>query len=86
MRYLSIYLSVALQSIRVWVGISLLLRDRVYVMIRWFPSIEPSLMAASFTAVLEIENIFANTGDKTVELLGRGPSSSSWLTHFPTGG
>jgi hypothetical protein len=67
------------------VGMSLVLRDRVHVMTRWFQSIDPSSMAASFTAVLEIENIFANTGDKTGELPGIAPSSSSWLTHFPTG-
>jgi hypothetical protein len=67
------------------VGISLVLRDKVYVMMRWFPSIDPSSIAVSFTTVLEIENIFANTGDKIGEPPGRGLSSSSWLTHFPIG-
>jgi hypothetical protein len=52
---------------------------------RCFPSIDPSLMATSFTAVLEIENILANIGENTREQLGRGILFSSQLTHFPTG-
>jgi hypothetical protein len=59
------------------VGISLVLRGKVYIMMRWFLSIDPSSIAVSFTTVLEIENIFPNTGDKIGEPLGRGPSSSS---------
>jgi hypothetical protein len=54
-------------------------------MMRWFPSIDSSSMAISFTIVLEIENIFANTGEKIGELPQRGLSSSSWLKHFLTG-
>jgi hypothetical protein len=64
---------------------SLLLRDKVYIITIWFLSINPSLMAASFTAVLEIENIFANSGEKIGEPPGRGLSSCSWLIYFPTG-
>jgi hypothetical protein len=55
-------------------------------MTRWFPSIEPALIAMSLTIVLEIENIFANIGDKIVELPGRRLLSSSWLIYFLTGG
>jgi hypothetical protein len=75
---------IASQSIRVCVGISLVFRDKVYVTTRWFPFIDPSSMAASFTLVLEIQNIFAIIGDKIGELQGREPSSSSYLTHVPT--
>jgi hypothetical protein len=41
-------------------------------------------MVASLTAVLEIDNIFANTDKETADLPGRELSCSSWLTHFPT--
>jgi hypothetical protein len=44
---------------------------------RCFPSIDPSSIATSFIAVLEIENILANIGEKTGELPGRGPLFSS---------
>jgi hypothetical protein len=41
-------------------------------------------MAASLTAVLEIDNIFANIDEETADLPGREPSCSSQLTHFLT--
>jgi hypothetical protein len=44
---------------------------------RWFPSIDPSLMATSLTAELEIENIFVAMEFKTDRSPGRGPSFSS---------
>jgi hypothetical protein len=43
-------------------------------------------MSVFFTVVLEIDNIFANIGDNIAELLGRGPSSPSWLTISQLGG
>jgi hypothetical protein len=66
-------------------GNIVVLEGQVHVMIRWYLSIDPSSMATSFTVMLEIENDFANIGDNTGELLGRGPSSCSWLIHFLTG-
>jgi hypothetical protein len=41
-------------------------------------------MVASLTAVLEIDNIFANIDKETADLPGRELSYSSWLTQFPT--
>jgi hypothetical protein len=41
-------------------------------------------MAVSLMAVLEIDNIFANTDEETADSPGREPSCSSRLTHFPT--
>jgi hypothetical protein len=42
-----------------------------------FPSIEPSSMTISLTAILGIANILENVVDKIKEPLGRRPSFSS---------
>jgi hypothetical protein len=53
-------------------------------MTRCLLSIDPSSMAVSLMAVLEIDNIFANTDEETADSPGRELSYSSQLTYFLT--